>query len=79
MSRWLAGGCAGFGLGRCWGRNSGHGFVGEWEGCQWFVASLLLVLGFGVGLLVGLWTVSAVEVVWVGIGFSLFGIEPVRC
>ena len=51
--------------------------MGEWGGCKWFVASLLLVLGFG--LLAECWTALAVKVVWVGIGFSLFGIELVRC
>ena len=79
MSCWLADGCAGVGLGRCWGRNSGHGFVGEWEGCQWFVALLVLALGFVVGSLAGCWTVRAVKVAWVGIGFSLIGVDPVRC
>ena len=40
--------------------------------------SLSWVLEFGVSLMVVLLTVSAVEVVWAGIGFSLFGIGPVR-
>ncbi len=71
------------GLGLVWGGvgddSLGPVLWGSGGGCKWFVASLLLVLGFGVGLLAGCWTVLAVEVVWVGIGFSLFGIELVRC
>ncbi len=78
MLCWLAGGFAGVDLGsRCWGRLSGSSFVGGWGKCKWFVASLLLVLGFGLGLVAGCWTALVVVVVWAGISFSLFGIAPV--